>query len=79
MRNLDWTDEALCRQVDPELWFPETGHTSKAAKEICARCPVLQSCREWAAQTTAGELSVAQGVWGGMTERERRQQLKGAA
>lgn len=64
----DWRYEGLCRQVDPELFYPEKGQdTTKAAKRVCAECPVLAPCLEQALAR-----SERFGVWGGMTERERR-------
>lgn len=70
-----WTDEAACREpgIDPELFFPvsESGPESRqqvaAAKAVCARCPVIDRCRDWAVR--AGE---AEGIWGGTTPDERR-------
>lgn len=68
MIDKDWRYEGLCRQVDPELFFPEKGQdTTKAAKRVCAECPVLAQCLEQA--LIKGERF---GVWGGKTERERR-------
>ncbi|WP_277754896.1 WhiB family transcriptional regulator [Pseudactinotalea terrae] len=63
----DWRDEAQCAQTDPEAFFPDKGGSTREAKMVCATCPVLQECLEWAIQT--GETF---GVWGGLTERERR-------
>ena len=65
----DWTDEGICRQVSPDLWFPDLGDSgaAKEAKKVCAGCPVRLICLETALQR--GERF---GVWGGKTERERR-------
>jgi WhiB family redox-sensing transcriptional regulator len=70
----DWVGDAACREagVDPELFFPvsESGPGARqaaAAKAICARCPVLAQCRDWA--VLAGEPA---GIWGGTTPEERR-------
>ena len=63
-----WRDEALCRQVDPELFFPETGGSSRAAKQICAGCPVRAECLDWAIAHDQ-----RYGVWGGLTVSERTQ------
>jgi len=65
-----WQQRALCAQVDPELWFPEKSGSPRGAKAICARCPVITDCREWALET--GE---AFGVLGGLSARERRRML----
>lgn len=44
----DWRAEALCAQVDPELFFPEQGFPSHHARAVCARCPVAAECLDWA-------------------------------
>ncbi|MGH3468908.1 MAG: WhiB family transcriptional regulator [Thermocrispum sp.] len=64
-----WAESALCAQTDPELFFPERGQIDvlRAAKRVCAECPLQVECREYAIQR--GEPF---GVWGGTTERERR-------
>lgn len=68
----DWRTRAECRDQDPELFFP-TGTTGPAllqiedALAVCARCPVVDACLQWALETNQ-----EQGVWGGMTEDERR-------
>lgn len=59
-------DGALCAQVDPEIFFPEKGHSSKDAREICARCPVRAQC------LAVFDDVITYGVIGGLTERERR-------
>jgi WhiB family redox-sensing transcriptional regulator len=72
-------DEPLCSQVDPELFFPEEKEYSKtayyvnikAAKEICSKCPLVMECLEYALRN--GPL---EGVWGGLTERERYNLLR---
>jgi WhiB family redox-sensing transcriptional regulator len=62
----DW-EKALCRQVDPDLWFPEKGGSTRDPKAICADCPIRPECLEYAL-----EKDERFGVWGGMSERERR-------
>lgn len=64
----EWMDEALCAQSDPEAWFPEKGDRPAAAKRVCADCPVRAECLEYAI-----EHDERFGVWGGRTERERRE------
>jgi len=64
---VDWRASAVCTQTDPELFFPEKGNRSRAAKGVCARCPVCKKCLE--AALTHDRVY---GVWGGTTERERR-------
>lgn len=62
-----WWGEAVCRGVDPDLFFPERGASTREAKAVCARCPVQAECLEFALDTF-----VKFGIWGGMSERERR-------
>ena len=69
---MDWRHDALCRDEDPELFFP-IGTTGPAAtqvehaKVVCRRCPAVQPCLEWALET-----SQEAGVWGATSEDERR-------
>lgn len=63
----DWRDDALCAETDPEEFFPEKGGSNRAAKRICARCPVTAECLEYAL-----EHDERYGLWGGLSERERR-------
>lgn len=69
---MDWRHKAACREEDPELFFP-VGTTGPAllqaaeAKKVCRRCPVREQCLEWALKTGQDA-----GVWGGMSEDERR-------
>jgi WhiB family redox-sensing transcriptional regulator len=69
-----WTEQALCAQIDLEAFFPEKGGSTRAAKRICAECPVKTPCLRYA-------LDHAErfGIWGGVTERERRRMLKDQA
>ena len=62
-----WWFEGLCAQTDPELFFPEKGGSVREAKAVCAECPVRVECLEYA--LAHGERF---GVWGGLSERERR-------
>ena len=64
----DWRVDALCAQTDPEAFFPDKGGSTRTAKAVCARCPVIQECREWALAN-----DVRFGIFGGLSERERRQ------
>ena len=69
---MDWRHSAVCRDEDPELFFP-IGNTGPSllqieeAKAVCGRCPVMEQCLRWALDTTQES-----GVWGGMSEDERR-------
>ena len=69
---VDWRHKALCRDEDPELFFPigigpEAQLQAASAKSVCQRCPVPEPCRRWALETGQSE-----GVWGGLDEDERR-------
>ena len=63
----DWKDVSNCLGVDPDLFFPERGASTREAKEVCRGCVVRVECLEYALQN--GEKF---GIWGGMSERERR-------
>ncbi|MGH3960349.1 WhiB family transcriptional regulator [Mycobacterium sp.] len=65
-----WVSEALCRSVDPDQLFV-TGAAQRKAAVICRHCPVVLECR-----ADALDNRVEFGVWGGMTERQRRALLK---
>ena len=62
-----WQSRANCMGVDPELFFPERGTSTREAKEVCRGCVVREDCLEYALAN--GEKF---GIWGGMSERERR-------
>ena len=62
-----WRDEALCRQTDPEIFFPDKGQTATAAKRVCAACPVRTACL-----TDAIPQREPHGVRGGMNPNERK-------
>jgi len=69
---MDWQNDAACLSEDPDLFFPigTTGDAVPqivAAKSICATCPVLSTCLEFALESRQDY-----GVWGGLTEDERR-------
>jgi WhiB family transcriptional regulator, redox-sensing transcriptional regulator len=69
---MDWRHHAACQDADPELFFP-IGNTGPAllqideAKKVCRRCAVLESCLQWALDSGQDA-----GVWGGLSEDERR-------
>jgi WhiB family redox-sensing transcriptional regulator len=69
-----WRKSALCRQADPELWFPEPGEDDRAAKLICGWCPVRSVCLAWAMDTNE-----PYGIAGGLTPEERRRARRAAA
>jgi WhiB family redox-sensing transcriptional regulator len=62
----DWIADALCAQVDGELFFPEKGGDARAAKAVCGNCPVTAPCLDWALTTRQRN-----GVYGGLSDRER--------
>jgi WhiB family redox-sensing transcriptional regulator len=62
-----WQERANCLGVDPDLFFPERGASTKEAKGVCGGCEVRLECLEYALRH--GEKF---GIWGGMSERERR-------
>lgn len=70
---LAWQSDALCAQTDPEAFFPEKGGSTRDAKKICASCEVRAECLEYALQNDERF-----GIWGGLSERERRKLRKHA-
>jgi WhiB family transcriptional regulator, redox-sensing transcriptional regulator len=63
-----WIDQALCAQTDPEAFFPEKGGSgTRNARKVCLGCDVRGECLEYAL-----EHDERFGVWGGLSERERR-------
>ena len=72
----DWHERGLCRQTDPEIFYPEKGQggsSLRQARRICARCEVKPECRAYAI-----EHAEPYGVWGGTSESERRR-IRGLA
>jgi WhiB family transcriptional regulator, redox-sensing transcriptional regulator len=65
--HMSWQDLANCRGADPDLFFPERGASTRTAKSICRECSVQDECLEYA---IVG--SEKFGIWGGLSERERR-------
>ncbi|WP_311477740.1 WhiB family transcriptional regulator [uncultured Gulosibacter sp.] len=76
---MDWRESAACMNADPELFFP-VGNTGPAleqidaAKSVCGRCPVTEQCLQYALDTNQDS-----GVWGGLSEDERRALKRRAA
>jgi WhiB family redox-sensing transcriptional regulator len=74
-----WRDRAACWGQDPELFFPD-GKTAPAlvqtekAKAVCSRCEVAEACLKWALESGQDT-----GVWGGLSEGERRALKRGTA
>jgi WhiB family redox-sensing transcriptional regulator len=67
-----WQDQALCAQTDPEAFFPEKGGSTREAKKICLGCEVRSECLEYALAHDERF-----GIWGGLSERERRRLKRG--
>jgi WhiB family transcriptional regulator, redox-sensing transcriptional regulator len=64
---MGWQERALCAQTDPEAFFPEKGGSTREAKRVCTGCDVRAECLEYAL-----EHDERFGIWGGLSERERR-------
>ena len=62
-----WRELAACHGTDLEVFFPGRGESAGPARQVCAACPVRQPCLDYAISNR-----ISHGVWGGMTERERR-------
>ncbi|WP_336659049.1 WhiB family transcriptional regulator [Leucobacter sp. USHLN153] len=70
---LEWRKDALCAQTDPEAFFPEKGGSTREAKRICEGCEVRSECLEYALENDERF-----GIWGGLSERERRRMRREA-
>jgi WhiB family redox-sensing transcriptional regulator len=67
-----WQERALCAQTDPEAFFPEKGGSTREAKRICSGCEVRAECLDYALGHDERF-----GIWGGLSERERRRLRRG--
>ena len=67
IENLPWAADAKCLDADPETFFPEKGGSTREAKRICTHCPVRNECLDYALDNDERF-----GIWGGLSERERR-------
>jgi WhiB family transcriptional regulator, redox-sensing transcriptional regulator len=67
--DLLWREAGACKGLEPEIFYPDPDDDTEAevAKEVCSRCFVQTACLEFALAAREKE-----GVWGGLTERERR-------
>jgi WhiB family redox-sensing transcriptional regulator len=63
----EWMDRGICHQTDPEAFFPEKGGSTREAKSVCATCPVAAECLDYALDNDERF-----GIWGGLSERDRR-------
>jgi WhiB family redox-sensing transcriptional regulator len=70
---LSWQERSLCAQTDPEAFFPEKGGSTREAKKVCLSCEVRTECLEYALGNDERF-----GIWGGLSERERRKLKKRA-
>lgn len=70
----DEQEDAVCAQTDPEVFFPEDGGSARAAKRVCRVCPLR--AKHLGGNDRCLEVALANGerfgVWGGLSERERR-------
>lgn len=64
-----WQDRAACARLGPDLFFPGIGEDAQPAKQVCAGCPVAGDCLQYAHTNR-----IRHGVWGGLSEKERRRQ-----
>jgi len=69
-----WQEKALCAQTDPEAFFPEKGGSTREAKRVCLSCDVRSECLEYALENDERF-----GIWGGLSERERRRMRRSQA
>lgn len=77
---MDWMNDALCRQIDPDIWTgedtPARRHVAmNRAIKICRSCPVLEQCRDYA--FTLARHEPIFGVWGGLRPREINIAIRG--
>lgn len=68
MNDLDWQDDALCAQTDPEAFFPETGGSIRPATDICFACEVREQCLKYAMDNNFDY----DGIFGGLSPKNRR-------
>jgi WhiB family redox-sensing transcriptional regulator len=64
----DYWREALCAEIDPELFFPKKGsiYESRVAKRTCRKCPIIEKCLQYALKDPE-----IKGIWGGTSEQDR--------
>lgn len=73
--DMEWRYRGSCRGTDPDIFFPvrargQAAIQARRAQRICRDCPVITICRDWALRT--GQDC---GIWGGLTEKQRRRIL----
>lgn len=64
-----WVGDAACRGMDTNLFFPSSGQSHAEAEAVCATCPVMEQCRAYG-------MADEHGIWGGLSERERRRKRR---
>ena len=69
-----WAAYGACRGADPDLFFPGPDNDAREAMKICSGCSVQAECADWAL-----EMQLSFGIWGGLTERDRRRLLRRSA
>ncbi|CAN5250572.1 N/A [soil metagenome] len=69
--NQSWSQQAACRGLDPEIFYPVSDEDAEVAKTVCSACSVRQACLEHALGARERD-----GVWGGATEKERRRMIR---
>jgi WhiB family redox-sensing transcriptional regulator len=69
--DLDWTTDGLCREIDTDMFFPEKGGDVRTGKAVCRVCPVSLECLAYALRHDERF-----GIWGGLSEQERRRLRK---
>ena len=72
--NTDWQEQARCAEIGTDLWFPELGDPGRAAKAICAECPVAAQCLQYAIDN-----GISDGIWGGVAGRRLAEMRRNAA
>jgi WhiB family redox-sensing transcriptional regulator len=68
---MEFREEANCKDVDPNVFFPGRGESHEQAQSICQACPAREACLEYAIGN-----KIEHGIWGGASERERRRIVK---
>ena len=69
--NTEWMNRGKCRDASRDVFFPRDGTGVIVAKKICASCPVVRECLDYALK-----YHIDHGVWGGCSERERVRMLR---
>lgn len=70
----DWMNDSVCAQTDPDAFFPEKGGSTREAKKVCLSCDVRLDCLDCLEYAMTHEERF--GIWGGLSERERRKLAK---